>query len=197
MISVTIDMPTSTATIPLAEGNPSPEISQAVGASVFALTRKHVRQIGLNRHATANRLGAQPTKFFSEAAKTCKWGSDATAAYIYLYSPGFANTFGDVTIRPTGGRRYLTIPIHALAYGKTVYELARRVKIFRPYKKGSSTERADYLAGKQRKDGKAIPLFALVRQVTQLQDRSKLPSDADYNTAAERGITNYLKAQNK
>lgn len=163
-------------------------INRAAGYEVYILIRSHLRLIGLNRHTTANYLGAKPTKFWSTTARAVSFASATRDGFeIGVPNPAIGQAFHDVTIRPKKAKA-LTIPISALSYGKTVYELSRRFKIFRP--KGKSVLCAQRGRGK---DKKLVPLFILVKQVTLRRDPSLLPSDDELNAAASRGASKYLR----
>lgn len=156
--------------------------------AVANLVRRHILRIAPAHHLSAAKLGAQPTEFFGKAAR--RTTSKATSSYglVTIGSAGFSRAFHDVTIRPTGGRRFLTIPKFAQSYGRTVKEMRSHFgwKIYRP-------GRARILMGV--KDGERVPLFALAEQVRQRQDRSLLPSDADIGTTAAAAAMRELATQ--
>lgn len=163
-------------------------LNRAAGYEVYLVVRAHLRMIGLNRHATANWLGAKPTKFWSTTARTVSFASATMEGFeIGVPNPAIGQAFHDVTIVPKRAKA-LTIPISALSYGKTVYEMSRKFKIFRP--KGKSV-----LCGKtgRGKTAKLVPLFALVKQVHLRRDASLFPDDLAINEAASRGANKFMR----
>ena len=156
--------------------------------AVADLVRRHILRIAPAHHLSADKLGATPTEFFGKAAR--RTTSSATNDYglVTIGSAGFSRAFHPVTIRPTGGRRFLTIPKFAQSYGHTAKEMRSHYgwKIYRP-------GRTKILMGV--KDGQRVPLFALAEQVRQRQDRSLLPSDADIGTTAATAAMRELSKQ--
>ena len=156
--------------------------------AVANLVRRHILRIAPAHHISAAKLGAQPTEFFGKAAR--RTTSSATSDYglVTIGSAGFSRAFHPVTIRPTRGRRFLTIPKFAQSYGHTVKEMRSHYgwKVYRP-------GRAKILMGV--KDGQRVPLFSLAEQVRQRQDRSLLPSDADIGATAATAAMRELSKQ--
>lgn len=163
-------------------------LNRAAGYECYIEIRNHLRLIGLNRHTTANRLGANPTKFWSTTARAVTLASATMEGFeIGIPNPAIGQAFHDVTIRPKKAKA-LTIPINALSYGKTVYEMARRFKIFRP--KGKSVLCAIRGRGKSKT---LVPLFALRKEVHLRHDPSLFPSDETLNAAASRGANKIMR----
>lgn len=85
------------------------------------LTRGYLR--GLNRHKSANRLGAEPTGHLEAASRSVESGSDDEQAYVRIpRSTGLFRAFQDFVIKPGPGRTYLTIPAHKKTYGRRAGE---------------------------------------------------------------------------
>lgn len=156
--------------------------------AVANLVRRHILRIAPAHHLSAAKLGATPTELFGKAAR--RTTSRATSSYglVTIGSVGFSRAFRSVAIRPTNGRRFLTIPRAAASYGHTVKEMRSHFgwKIYRP---GD----ARILIGV--KDGERIPLFALAEQVRQRQDRSLLPGDAEMGETAAAAAMKELSTQ--
>jgi hypothetical protein len=165
-------------------------LHQAMGEEVQVLTAGYLRRLAEDRHDTAKALGAQPTGFLGTAAEKVA-GSDALtadsdAATLTIDHPGMRRAFGPVTISPTSAKS-LAIPIHAIAYGKRAAFLWNQLSLFIP--KG-----CNFIAMKG-PDGKSIiPLYVLVRSLTQKQDRTLLPSDEEFEGAAIKGAENFYSA---
>jgi hypothetical protein len=116
-----------------------------------------------------------------------------------------------VTIVPLGGKKWLTIPIHASAYNQRAY---RMQGLFFAQPKGKAHallgRRIEESAGRRRTKGKKSPyddddgggfepatggvtwLYLLVHSVFQKQDRTLIPTDDEYGVAAKLGVRNYV-----
>ena len=161
-------------------------LNSRAAARLFANVRRHLLEISKTRHTTALRLGAAPTGYFEKAYANSGHTSDEHGATVTVRAPGFRRVFGDVQITPVVAQA-LTIPIHALAYGKRVSQLRHEgVTIFRP--KG-----ANYLA-KANKDGTITPLYILARSALVRQDRTLLPSDDEMREQVKKGYRNAIEA---
>lgn len=180
-------------------GDRAREMVLAAGYEVQSLTGRHLRSIALSRHATAQRLGAKPTNHWAPAAEKVE-GSDALStvsggvtnalAVLRVRHPGISRAFKDITVRPTKAKA-LTIPIHALAYGKRAGELRAQYNTFILGGKENSTGRS-VIAMQNGKD-EVIPLYVLVRSAKIPQDRTLLPTEEELSEAATLGVRNYLR----
>lgn len=144
--------------------------------NVVALIRTHLAGLAGSRHATAAKLGASPTGHIR--AQACRREhADANGATISVGIPGIGRAFRDIEIAPRRASA-LTIPVHRLAYGRTVYEVSRDRSVFRP--KGKN-----YLATTE--DGKLTVLYLLRTRVRQPRDPSLLPTREDLAWHYARG----------
>jgi hypothetical protein len=139
--------------------------------------RAHLRSEASRRHGTAQRLGAQPTGHLEKAAQSTGWSADAEAATVTVSSPGITRVFHPLKIEPKRARK-LTIPVHALGYGRPASEVSAAHRLFRP--KGK-----DYLMAKI--DGRPTVVYLLRKAVMVPQDRSLLPSDEALGASARKG----------
>lgn len=155
---------------------------------VAILVRGHLSKLGTWKHASAERLGAQPTGILGEAAT--RTTSHATSAYgeVVIPTPAVRRAFHDVEIRPKNWM-FLTIPAASESYGKAAGILAEHGwNIYRPGK-------AKILMGRLSKDEAPKVLYYLAQSVHQRQDRSLLPSDdAIHATAANAMVALLRKA---
>lgn len=166
------------------------EASEAMGEEVRFTVVEHLRMIADTRHATAQRLGAAPSNFVAgavDAAAAAPIRADEQGVSISMRHPVVARAFRDIPIEAKNASA-LTIPIHAMAYNRRAGQFPG---IFRLGGRGADVGK-NILAIKSG-DGSVIPLFLLVRSVTQKQDRSLMPSDDEINTAAARGLTRYIR----
>lgn len=164
------------------------DLNRAMGYEVQRLTVDHLRQIAATRHNTANKLGGTPTNHWAQAAEKVAQPSSLTSvtglgATLTINHPGITRALRDVTIKPKEAKS-LAIPVRGLAYGRRPAELWDRLNLFIP--KGRR-----FIA--MRTGKKITVLYLLVRSVTQKQDRSLLPTDAEFHKAAARGALQYLK----
>lgn len=163
--------------------------AMAVDAAQF--TRDYVA--GSNEHATAQRLGAQPTGFNARIATLITAYSDAEAAIVRIpRNTGLGRAFGDITIVPGTGRTYLTIPADDETYGKVVRDFPKDAFKFAIF----TTQRGPCPVliwaenGGTHKMGEVA--WWLRRKVVQKQDRGLLPSDEDYSDGARIIASNYI-----
>ncbi len=170
-------------------------LNKRIGLAAKAKTREHLAGIARTKHGTAQKLGAEPTGHFKDAAESINMSANADGAELRVsHRGGLSRAVRDVDIKPTGGRSFLTIPVHGAAYGKRVRELERSLgrRLFRPYKKGAGKVRARALAATGG-DGKLVFFYALAGSVHQDQDRSLLPSDEEFSIAAKTGVARWLR----
>jgi hypothetical protein len=174
--------PALKSTISLFSGARRRELNEAMGQEVQHLTADYIAELAASRHDTARKLGAMPTNHLAQAsekvASPAALTSDAEGATLTIDHPGFGRAFHDVTIVPTNVAA-LTIPISAAAYGRRAREFAGLFRI-----KGTNVLALAV-------NGGVVPMFALVRSVTQPQDRTLLPSMEQFQEAAVRGAEQY------
>ena len=99
----------------------SSQLSRYVGRAVQQEIGEHVLAFASSHHDTAKKLGASPTGFFGDAYEmvTSPGAVEAEVGEARLKLPrnAFARAFGDVDIFPGDGKKFLTIPACAEAYG--------------------------------------------------------------------------------
>lgn len=161
-------------------------LAKAAAGALQALVMRHLQQVARTRHATAQRLGATPTGFWSGAAQAVRLQAHASDAEVSVTHPGIARALRDVVIRPRRAKA-LTIPLRAEAYGKRPRELTRLsgAALFRP--KGTRI-----LATEE--GGKLTPMYALCASVTQKRDPTLLPDPKTIDDALARAALNALDA---
>lgn len=136
------------------------------------------------RHASAQALGASPTGHRAKSAAGIEAeGTPAAALMRIPRNTGLGRAFYDMTILPTSGHKYLTIPACAATYGKSV----------RDFPEGTfelGTVQGRFMALVFR--GTTNPAFWLRRRVHQRQDRTLLPADEDFHRVALRSAQVFL-----
>lgn len=166
------------------------QLHAAMAVDMVNITRDYLTKDA--RHATAQRLGAQPTGFRALSAKFLEADSDAEAAIMRIpRSTGLGRAFSDILILPGSGRTYLTIPATAETYGKVVRDFPEgtfKFAIFQGAKPFPTLTWAE--DGGTHKKGDVA--WYLRRSVKQKQDRTLLPSDTAYQEIARRRSVLYI-----
>lgn len=163
------------------------QIHSYIAPQVEELTRLYLNAIAPGRHSTAERLGADPTGHLGRAASAVESGHDDEAAYITIPRIyGLGRAFQDYVITPKNGKKWLTIPATASAYGKRAGEFSDLK--FVPF-----TDDLAALMARSKSDGKYIVVFWLKKEVTIEQDRTLLPDDQAFGEAAARGVDFYIE----
>jgi len=159
-------------------------LNNGAAAGMSDLVQRHIYGLSGSRHATATRLQALPTGHLAKAARSVQHEADDKGGSVSIFSPGFARVFRDIRIAPRVAQA-LTLPQHALSYGRRVSELRRiGILIYRP--KGTNILATNI-------DGKQVTLYALVESVRLKQDRSLLPDDRTMERSASDAIFRTIK----
>lgn len=162
---------------------------QRMAAAVAEKVREHLVTVSRERHATATRLGANQTHFWESAARGVAVGAvDESGGNVALKHPGIARAFRDVEIKPGPGKKFLTIPLVAEAYGRRAADIWQEWGLFIPRRK---TGEKGIIASKSPL-GLVTPFYLLVKGVTQKQDRTLLPTDDAIRTTAVQAIRDYI-----
>jgi hypothetical protein len=158
-----------------------------IAAAAEELARTHVIGIARLKHGTAERLGATPTGFYADAASAVRSYHDTLSAAVLVDHPGFARYSRDVVLRPKAGKKFLTIPISKKSYGRRAGEFAN---LFLKKAKNGRLYLCRNTAGK-----KIEPLFLLLTNVTQKQDKSLMPSPPRFKNVAEKAARELIRDQ--
>lgn len=158
-------------------------LHERIGERVRNLVRDHFLEMEGARHTTAERLGAKPSGFWGMAANNTSSSADEDGAVVSVNHPGVGRADHDVTIEPGQGKQWLTLPLIAQAYNQRAYRVPGLFVVM-----GAAMP----LLVQKRGDDGITPWYALVRSVTQPQDRTILPSDEGLNTAALAGVRDYV-----
>lgn len=165
------------------------EMHRVVGAAVLEKVRDHIAQMSVSRHKTANRLGATPTRYFEDAPgrTVLESVSESEAVVAVKNTIGLIRAYKDLDIKPVR-KKWLTIPVHRVAYGKSVGQLRDEGhKIFRLGKK-------NVLAEATGERGKVRPLFALSKHTVVPQDEGLLPQTPELQKTVEEAVDDYKDA---
>jgi hypothetical protein len=165
-------------------------LHQTLGTTLEKTTAAHLLAASRSRHKSARALGASPTGHLSRAAESVTHEADSDGVSIGITSPGITRAVRDLDIKPTGGRKYLTIPARKEAYGKRAGEIDG-LSFFRSKKTGTAGLGITTGKGKERK---LHVFYWLVKSVTVPQDRELIPSADQYRTAAAGAASTYVAA---
>jgi hypothetical protein len=174
-----------------AAGGDRRDLHRYVSTQVAEAARDHVRFLVPTRHATARALGAQSTRHLSRAAASIEGQFDSRSAYLtFPRTTGLSRAFRPFNLRPvTPGIRFLTIAASARSYGRRAREFGDlEFDVIEATVGGRTAMRRALVFP----DG--TPAYWLVRKADIPQDRTLLPSDETFATAAEIGARDYIKA---
>ena len=161
------------------------------GVRLARCIRNHMRLLASTRHDTANKLGASPTHHF-KASDVLPPNATSADVSVTVTTPGISRAYHDIDIDPVNGQ-FLTIPLHADAYGMSASEYSERYgKLFRINQRGS-TEKGKVLYTSDVLTKKPVPLFALVSHVHQVRDPSLMPSNEKMTEEAIQGAVAAIK----
>lgn len=166
------------------------QLNETIALRAHTLTRDHLIGLAGTRHNTANRLGATPKGHWALAAELTTFTADATSATITIAQPGIGRAFHDVEIYPGAGNKAITIPLIAQAYNLRAASVWKSEGLF--VVKGKRSKGNAAVAVKRLPDGSLQPWYLLLPHVHQKQDRTLLPSDSAYQSAAQEGARFYV-----
>lgn len=215
-INVTADTETATKFIVNITGKIKrpKELNEALGQSLELLIKDHF----LIRNKVPNRLRGKRTNFWSNLRNTVKL-EDLTdkGATVSIASGAFRIQLEGGTIKPTAGRKALTIPLVAAAHGVRVkdYEESTGKKLFRMGNAlfERSSQGTQSLTGATRVSARGSngqtrslnlrgrsqvrAVYALVKQVTIKADPTALPSQAKILKSLNQEASDWLAKETK
>lgn len=163
------------------------EVNSVAGRAVMNHVQRHIRSYMRTKHTSAHMLGARPTGHYEKGAAAITMTADQSGAEVRIPIPGLRRAWEDVEIRPGPGKRALTLPRAAIAYGRTVAEVrALGWTVFRP--KGTN-----WLMGSHEGDKSATLLYTLVGGVVQRLDPSLLPAQGDIAATGWAAIWKHIQ----
>ena len=158
------------------------EVNSVAGRAVMNHVQRHIRSYMRTKHTSAHMLGARPTGHYEKGAAAITMTADQSGAEVRIPIPGLKRAWGDMEIRPGPGKRALTLPRAAVAYGRKVEEVrSLGWTVFRP--KGTN-----WLMGYMDGDETPTLLYTLVSGVIQRRDPSLLPSQGEICATATDAI---------
>lgn len=163
------------------------EVNSVAGRAVMNHVQRHIRSYMRTKHTSAHTLGARPTGHYEKGAAAITMTADQSGAEVRIPIPGLKRAWEDVEIRPGPGKRALTLPRAAIAYGRTVAEVrALGWTVFRP--KGTN-----WLMGSHEGDKSATLLYTLVGGVVQRRDPSLLPAQGEIAATGWAAIWKHIQ----
>lgn len=171
-------------------------IENAMGRGVANLVRNHLFALNQSR---PNQLGGRRTNFWAQAARGTSQASQPGGFTVSINQVGFRQRYQGGWIRPTGGKKYLTIPAVAEAHGRRASEFSNLRFGFAANKYGNlqpaliEASATKVKFGRARKDGTrgvksegtgGKVMFFLSKRVFQQADASVLPTLPEMEAAA-------------
>ena len=178
----------------------------AAGRGVRRLLMDHLGGLDASR---PNKLGGKRTHFYADAARNTSYEVAPDGALVHIHKQGIALHYYGGVIKPTGGRKFLTIPVDPAAYGRRAGEF-NNLEIAWGRTKGGKlrpiglVSKSDYVykTAKNRKTGvKEVVstsysagkwMFALVYSATIQADKSVLPENDSIQLAVLTSMTDYI-----
>ena len=136
-------------------------------------------------HRSSRGLGARPTNHLLQAYKAIE--GESSAAYAALLVPRSSRlraAFGRYVITPQIGRKYLTIPVAAEAYGKRAGEFDDLVFLRVGPRKTPILARPDA-------DGGVTTMYVLIRKAVIDEDQDLIPFE-ELSEHAKDSVSGYL-----
>ena len=205
-VSITISGPAQEALQGMQSDLANEGAKQAAGGAIARLLKAHLG--GLDR-SRQNKIGGKRTHYYADAANNVSYEVTDDGADVKVHQIGIALHYYGGVIKPTGGRKYLTIPVDPEAYGRRAGEF-NNLEIAWGLTKGGKprpiglVKKNDWVnkTKKNRKTGvKEVVsasweggkwMFALVLSATIPEDKSILPEDDTIQAAAMSSITDYI-----
>lgn len=183
-ISVNINTPQLDGIAKRLEPGARAELHQEIAAEIQQTVQGHLRRYALAHHKTASGLGARPTGNLEDAKVEST--SDSDGATVTVAALGIRRALGPLTITPKN-KAALTIPVAAIAYGRSVaYLKAHGVDVFRP--KGK-----DYLAYKENpKSQFSTVIYILAKRATLKHEPGLLPGQDELEKNAIEAARDYI-----
>lgn len=186
------------------EGLAPARVNAVVGRAGVNVTREHLFRLNGER---ANALGGKRTNFYAQAARSVNYTVNDRGPLVGVNHVGIRQRLFGGTIVPKGGKKYLTIPMRAEAYGRRAREFdnlrfamvpgfgpalveadATRLRQARSKRGGVSTTRF-----KSAGEMGGLVMFRLVRKVTQRPDPTVMPSVETYQAAVVDAGRSYME----
>ena len=183
-ISVNINTPQLDGIIERLEPGARAELHQEIAGRVQTIVDNHLADYASKHHRTASGLGARPTGNLEDARVDAS--SDSTGATVTVAAMGIRRALGPLTITAKD-KAALTIPVAAIAYGRTVGDLRNSgVDVFRP--KGKN-----FLAYRENpKSQFSTVIYILAKRATLKHEPGLLPGQEELEKNAIEAARDYI-----
>ena len=183
-ISVDVRTPQLDGIIERLSPSSRPALFSELASEISETVRDHLRAYALSHHKTARGLGAKPTGNLEDAKVDATSGTEG--ATVTVAALGIRRALGPLTITPKN-KSALTIPVAAIAYGRSVeYLKAHGINVFRP--KGKN-----YLAYKENpKSQFSTVIYILAKRATLKHEPDLLPSHATLSANALAAARDFI-----
>ena len=154
-------------------------IHTAIATAGEIFVKEFGRRTADQEHRSARRLGATPTGHLLRAYEATESAATGDAASLFFpRASRLRAAFGSYTLTPGNGKKYLTIPVAAEAYGKRAGEITGLEFMRVGPKKTPLLARPDA-------DGGFTTFYLLVKSATIPEDRGLIPFDDLTQEAAD------------
>lgn len=167
--------------------------ARVIAPAANNLFRTHLFRLNDER---PNRLGGKRTNWFGQVAKSTSATAEGATVKVNLAHVGIRQRVEGGTIRPTNGRKFLTIPARSEAYGTRAKEHAFLVPIFFKSGGGALVEADRSDRGTRQETGGGV-WFWLVKQVVQKPDPTVLPNRDAVVGASIKALDAWFALQSK
>lgn len=158
---------------------------------------KEVRSVFLGISGIQKNKFSRPPTFWKRMINSVRPVFSASAALVEMNRAIALRYFGGI-VRPTGGRKYLTIPVNAAAYGRSAKDFPGMfvVRYAGDGKNGRAflaiQEKKGEGVGPGKKD-KLTLMYLLKSSTTHKADKSVLPTEERIKQVMSDSISEYLK----
>lgn len=200
IINITGDAETRLKT--LANDLHSSGTRHAVGGSIRRLLMDHLGGLDKTR---PNKIGGKRSHFYKAAARNTSYEITSDGALVHIHQEGIALHYYGGIVKPTGGRKFLTIPVDPSAYGKRAGEFDNLEIAWGKTKSGKPrpiglVRLSDDTPKKGKKGKNTVPpapptrkwMFNLVLSAAIPEDKSIIPADDTIQAAALSAVSSYI-----
>lgn len=180
-----------------------------VGRAAAETTREHFRRKNLDpaSHRSASALSAQPSGLFNQFRNATSFEATLTSASVVVRHAAIRQRIEGGTIEPGPGKKFLTIPAQAIAYGRRAGEFPQLVFAWASHIQNRRSGFAlvapsaiNKEVGRARRDGtrrtkEVAPsgvYFWLVRRVRQPADPTVIPDEQQMQAGVQALLDGYF-----
>lgn len=208
-VSLTVEKDTATPEMEFIRANVTPHrLAAEIGPRMSRLVQRNF----LAKEREGNKNKWPSTHFYARAAQATNWQEGFGFVIVSVNQIGIRQRLEGGDINPGSGKKYLTIPAVADAYGKRAREFSNLQFAFAPNPDNPGTVRpalveaqaTNIKIGKIKKDGSRsitptststgrVAIFWLLGSVSQKPDPTVLPSDEQFSETFDQSVAALLK----